>query len=218
MARIRSVKPSFWQSGSNAKLSREARLLYIGLWSEADDEGRLIGSIVSLIGNLFPHDADVTPARMKKWLAQLTELGKVIPYDVDGITYLLIPTFTTHQKISHPTLSVLPNPPAVAPGSCRNGSGTIPESFGPDREGIGEERESAPHLCPEPFVIDDALKGWARENTPKVDLDDLAQQMVLWSRSKGKKHVSWRRTLQSWARDRQKELAAKPADVADLGW
>ena len=39
MARIRTIKPEFPQSETIGKLSREARLLFIQLWTLADDEG-----------------------------------------------------------------------------------------------------------------------------------------------------------------------------------
>ena len=39
--RIRTIKPEFWPSEKLAKASREARLLFVGLWSMADDSGRI---------------------------------------------------------------------------------------------------------------------------------------------------------------------------------
>ena len=42
MARIRTIKPEFFTSDDICALSPRARLLYIGLWCEADREGRLV--------------------------------------------------------------------------------------------------------------------------------------------------------------------------------
>jgi len=39
MARIRTIKPEFWTDGDMFKLSRDARLFYIGLWNFCDDNG-----------------------------------------------------------------------------------------------------------------------------------------------------------------------------------
>ncbi|KKK60207.1 hypothetical protein LCGC14_3026700, partial [marine sediment metagenome] len=39
MARIRTVKPDFWTSEDVAAVSRNARLLFIGLLNFADDVG-----------------------------------------------------------------------------------------------------------------------------------------------------------------------------------
>jgi hypothetical protein len=44
VARIRSIKPEYWADQDLAEqVSRDARLLYIGLWNLADEHGRLRG-------------------------------------------------------------------------------------------------------------------------------------------------------------------------------
>ena len=45
MPRIRTLKPSFWSSPEAAAMTRDARLLTIGLMSFADDDGRFIATI-----------------------------------------------------------------------------------------------------------------------------------------------------------------------------
>ncbi len=40
MARIRTTKPEFWSSAQIIELSRDARLLFIGMWNFCDDNGR----------------------------------------------------------------------------------------------------------------------------------------------------------------------------------
>ena len=40
MARIRTIKPEFPQSESIGALTREARLLFVLLWTIVDDSGR----------------------------------------------------------------------------------------------------------------------------------------------------------------------------------
>ena len=44
MARIRTIKPEFWEDEDVGRLSPMARLLFIGSWSLADDEGLLTWS------------------------------------------------------------------------------------------------------------------------------------------------------------------------------
>ena len=41
MGRIRTIKPEFPQSESMGRVSRDARLTFILLWTMADDAGRL---------------------------------------------------------------------------------------------------------------------------------------------------------------------------------
>ena len=56
MARIRSIKPKFWDDIKIGRLSRDARLLYIGLWSFSDDIGVVIGDSIWLKSKVFPYD------------------------------------------------------------------------------------------------------------------------------------------------------------------
>lgn len=39
MARIRTIKPEFWTAEQVMELSRDARLLFIGMWNFCDDAG-----------------------------------------------------------------------------------------------------------------------------------------------------------------------------------
>jgi hypothetical protein len=110
MARIRTVKPRLFSSGSLARCSIPARLLFVGLFTEADDEGRLLGSPKRLAGNLFPHDEGVTAAKVGHWLAELEAVGCIQRYTAEGVEYLYLPGFEAHQRISHPTPSQFPNP------------------------------------------------------------------------------------------------------------
>lgn len=110
MARIRTIKPSFWSSQTAAQVSRDARLLAIGLISMADDEGRFLASPSAIQGYVYPHDDDMTPVKVKRWLAELVHVGFVIAYEEHGVQYGAV-NFK-HQRISHPTPSTYPAPPA----------------------------------------------------------------------------------------------------------
>jgi hypothetical protein len=107
MARIRTIKPEFPQSETIGKLSRDARLLFIQLWTVADDSGRARGNVAYLSGALFPYDDDAK-TKMKKWLGELDAAGCIRQYEVDGKQYLDIPSFLKHQRIDKPSESRLP--------------------------------------------------------------------------------------------------------------
>ncbi|MBK9156650.1 MAG: hypothetical protein IPM11_00700 [Micropruina sp.] len=109
MARIRTIKPSFWGSPTVAALSRDARLLAIGLMSFADDDGRFLAALNAINGYVFPND-DLPPTKVKKWLTECEEVGFVHLYALDGVTYGCIPTWHLHQVISRYTPSRLPEP------------------------------------------------------------------------------------------------------------
>ena len=117
MARIRTIKPSFWESQTIASMSRDARLLALALISMSDDEGRFVATPAKIAGHAYPHDDSVTPSHIKKWLAEVTkrrdpeEPPFAVLYEVDGCRYGWLPKWRQHQRISKPQRSTLPPPP-----------------------------------------------------------------------------------------------------------
>jgi hypothetical protein len=110
MARIRTIKPSFWGDDKVSELSRDARLLFLGLVSMADDSGRFLGSPSAISGYIYPNDK-IQPKWLAARLAELEQSGMVVFYNGGRIRYGAIPNWRKHQKISHPQRSTLPAPP-----------------------------------------------------------------------------------------------------------
>lgn len=139
MARIRTIKPDYWQHPKTASVTRDARLLFLGLLNEADDEGRMRYSAKRLAGVLFPFDDDVTPKLLDSWVRQLELVGLVDRYEVEDAFYLAVPGFTEHQRISHAKPSVLPERPV---GTCAEDARNVRGSFTePARGEVERERE-----------------------------------------------------------------------------
>lgn len=110
MARIRSIKPDFFLDEAVAELQPMARLLFIGLWTLADRDGRLEDRPKRIKASLFPYDsADVEPL-----LGDLDAAGLIVRYEAEGVACIAIPGFEKHQR-PHPkeTSFGLPRPPAV---------------------------------------------------------------------------------------------------------
>ena len=118
MARIRTIKPSFW--AATGHMSRDARLLALGLISMADDAGRFIATQQAILGYVYPLDTDVTPAKLTRWLSEVTtarpsdDRPLVEVYRIDGVPYGYFPKYGRHQRINRPQPSSLPAPPATA--------------------------------------------------------------------------------------------------------
>jgi hypothetical protein len=70
MARIRTIKPEFPQSESIGRMSRDARLLFVKMWTLADDSGRLRASSQMLASLLYPYDDDAA-SLIDLWLAEI---------------------------------------------------------------------------------------------------------------------------------------------------
>lgn len=109
--RIRSIKPETWQDEKIGRLSDKGRLLFIGLITLADDEGRFRALPAAVIGHTFPYDEGMTATRVRRLLAELEATGIVVLYECDGVQYGAFRHWRRHQRIDRPTPSELPPPP-----------------------------------------------------------------------------------------------------------
>lgn len=101
MARIRTTKPEFWTSEQVTSCSREARLLFIGMWNFCDDAGVHPKSFMRLKMEVLPGD-DCTVHQIEGWIEELIKAGLVIEYSAEGKSYWQVSGWK-HQKIDKPT-------------------------------------------------------------------------------------------------------------------
>lgn len=109
-ARIRTLKPEVWQDEKVVDLSRDARLLFVGLITMADDEGRLRAPTAGILGHVFPHDDDAVTF-LATWLDEIVTAGLILRYRNNDKPYIAFRHWRRHQKINRPTKSTLPPPP-----------------------------------------------------------------------------------------------------------
>ena len=98
MARARMINPNIWDDPSFCELSIQARLLYIGLISNADDEGYLrghIGSIKRLVFGMDDMTADATQLLINEITAHLPSVHLYTADD--GQTYIHLSNWTKYQ-------------------------------------------------------------------------------------------------------------------------
>ena len=143
MARIRTIKPKFWDSPDTAKAGPWARLLFIALWNWADDYGRGTANMKELEGFAFPNDDQFTDrsgntVQFRELVAEVSECFGVLFYTVDGRPFYAIPSWEQHQRNERRAKqSKYPSPQVrdgVAEIPCNDAE--LPNSSGP---GTGEE-------------------------------------------------------------------------------
>jgi hypothetical protein len=106
--KIRNIKPEFWTDEKIVELSPWARLLFIGLWNFADDNGILENKPKQLKMRIFPCD-DVDVGAL---LDEIASQQIIIPYEIEGKRYFWVPNFTKHQYIAKDKkTSTFPLPP-----------------------------------------------------------------------------------------------------------
>jgi hypothetical protein len=137
MARIRTIKPEFCQSESMGNVSREARLLFVQMFTLADDAGRLRASSRMLASLLYPYDDDV-PGLINVWLNELEDQKCIVQYEADGTRYAQICKWLDHQKIDRPSPSKIPAFDEGSPAT-REPSRSI-ETEGNGKEGKGKRK------------------------------------------------------------------------------
>ncbi|WP_280188767.1 hypothetical protein [Nocardia gipuzkoensis] len=110
MARIRSIKPEFWDSPGVETLHPYWRLLYIAMWNWADDMGRGKAEARELMGFAFPRDEDMTLGEFRRGLGEVRRVFGVRFYKVGGRSFYAIPSWEKHQKIDKRSGARWPGP------------------------------------------------------------------------------------------------------------
>lgn len=119
MARIRSIKPSFFRSRSLARCSIPARITFAGLWSEADDAGRGIADARILKGAIWPLDDAIQAQDVEDHLTELSR-EHIAFYEVDGDRYYIVKNWEEHQSAAfRRSPPVHPAPPPVKKRASR---------------------------------------------------------------------------------------------------
>jgi hypothetical protein len=109
VARIRSIKPQFFMNEDVASLPYEWRLLFIGLWTQADRDGRIEDRPQRLKAALFPYD----DLNIDQGLGRLANAGLINRYERDGQRLICIPKWAKHQQPHiREAVSELPPPDA----------------------------------------------------------------------------------------------------------
>ena len=110
MPRIRSIKPEFWSDAAIARLDIFTRLLYIALWTFADDEGRGRAIAKEISGYAFPHDNDIDNAQVEAALQTLAATERIVLYDIKGVQHFQVSQWKKHQKVNRATASRIEAP------------------------------------------------------------------------------------------------------------
>jgi len=197
--RSRNIKIGFWENDDLGLQIDTVRILFIGLWCIADREGKLEGNVSKIRHLLFGYQNKQPD--VNRYLTVLERLRFIQRYEVDGVSYILIPNFRKHQTPHNTEKSR--NLPDYQPSPL--GNGCVTESK-PLRNLLNPESGT---LNPEPgtlnkgFVVfyeaypkkvgkQDALKAWIKLN-PENGLNqkilsalEVHKKSDQWCRDKGK--------------------------------
>lgn len=110
------ISPEIWESQNFSELSDLAKIVFISLFSHADDEGRGRADPAFIKNTTFPYDENRRVADIKQALSEIALRMSVQFYSVNGIEYYFMTKWERWQKIDKPSKSKLPPPPFVGEG------------------------------------------------------------------------------------------------------
>lgn len=211
MARIRSIKPEFPQSESMGRVSRDARLLFVLLWTICDDHGRSRAHSRMLASTLFPYDEDAGEG-VKRWLDELANEGCIRLYEVNGSQYLQITGWSKHQKIDKPSKPQFPGPSDDPREDSRESieysENTRLGREGKGREWIGEEGSRGESTrgtrLPADWKPTPEELRWAVDARPDVQVNlEVEKFRDYWHGATGAKATKrdWPATWRNWIRN-----------------
>lgn len=108
MARKRMIDPNIWQSEDFSHLSVLARLVFIGLFSNADDEGRGRAKPNYIKSTLFPYDADMRVTDIERALSEISSHMSVAFYSHNQKEYYCLTHWDKWQRVDRPQKSLIP--------------------------------------------------------------------------------------------------------------
>ena len=235
MPRIRTIKPEFPQSESMGKVSRDARLTFVQMWTLADDSGRLRGNSRMLASLLYPYDDDA-PSLIDGWLEELERENCILRYQSkDGGKYIQIKRWLEHQKIDKPSVSRIPDPDSSNPRESSRILANPRErsslDLGPrTKEGTrdqGGEGKGKAAVAAAPSQGAPSLEE-VREYAQEAGLSNFDPERFFyyykangWKQGGGKEIVDWKAAAHSWI-EKETQFAGKsksragPLKGADL--
>lgn len=136
MARARNLKPGFFRNADLVELPFEARLLFAGLWTLSDREGRMEDRPKQIKMELFPADNIDCDALLN----MLQSVGMIERYTVENKNYIQVINFSKHQnphRDEKPSLIPCKHSAGTVQAQCKDNAktiaiGLIPSSLIPD--------------------------------------------------------------------------------------
>lgn len=237
MARIRSIHPGLFTDEAFMGLSAHARVLWMGLWCEADDQGMFPWKPLTLKARILPADnVDVGGL-----LDELIAAGCVKRGEVGGVEYGAVRNFTKFQRPKKPNpVHPINNEFRTFVGLTEQSGEAVPHQGGtggekpPQMEDGGGRREKETPSCgspppsrgarlPEDWQPSPSDEDFARQEGLSADDTRREAQKFrdYWHAKSGKDATKrdWPATWRNWVRRANESRAPprhKPVDVNRL--
>lgn len=122
MARIRYIKPEFFDDPVLAGCSQGARLLFIALWQVADKSGVFDPDCRKLKKYAFGYDESISANSIDKMLSELVDIRAVIIGEFEGKPAGLVVNLQKHQKFHKDEKAHLEHVASTLLQGCKQGA------------------------------------------------------------------------------------------------
>ena len=211
MARSRNIKPGFFLNDELAEIEPLGRLLFIGLWTLADREGRLEDRPKKIKAAILPYDN----CNIDKLLQALYGKGFIVRYLVSGDGYIQVVNFTKHQNphmkeqaseipapdLHHASTVLAPNEHGSCPADSLllipDSLNPLIDSLNPPKNGAGVVKKIAKKHRDELFALfwsaypKKKSKGEAEKAWAKIPLDESLADVIMLKLDEVKASHDW---------------------------
>ena len=217
MAKIRGLKPDLWTDEDFVEVSAFARLLWLGIWNFACDNGHLADKSKQIKMRVLPTD-DVNCADLLRELEQQGLIERA-----DG--WLTVPNLTRHQKVDKRWFTTCEMPGCEKPQGdskpeTRRGPDVATREHARPRDELngselnGSDGDKGTRKrgtrIPDDFAVDDEMRKWAKDNDlGHMDLQAITAEFVdYWIGVAGAKGVKldWIATWRNWLRRKANDI------------
>lgn len=206
MARKRMISPEIWQSEDFSKLSILARLTFIGLFSNADDEGRGRAKAAYLKSIIYPYDEGMRVADIDKALSEIAQNMSVTFYTHDGNEYYFLDNWCAWQKVEKPQTSKIPalsDRKNIIRRLINEESENVRRLVPPNRieENRIEKKENINARARGEFgnvLLTDSEYGKLKERFSEDQTKKAIEELSVYMQSKGKAYKDYYATLINW--------------------
>lgn len=221
MARKRMISPEIWDSQNFSTLSDLAKIVFISLFSHADDEGRGRADPTYIKSSTFPYDEGRRVADIKSALSEIARSMSVQFYSVNGIEFYFMTSWARWQKIDKPSKSKFPPPPIAGEGGAVHSSEkfdepstnirrTLDEDSPPNRNKNRKENMNRSSRC---LLTDEDYK-YLCDTIGKSDTDYYIERVDAFKESRPEAQFNVKATILKWHReDKAKAESNKPQEV-----
>lgn len=203
MARKRMIDPNIWQSEDFSKLSNLSKIIFIGLFSLADDEGYGKANPTLIKNSIFPFDEKLRTTDIKQSLQEIATNMSIVFYTAeDGKDYYLLSNWSKWQSIQKPTESKIPELNDECTVILQDNYSSPTVGLQPNRKEENKNRIEKEYMVknfeefyavyPRKVKKDAAFKSWEKINPndklKEVILSNLKKQIAFygWDKLKSK--------------------------------